>query len=99
MPTRAGADRIRKLTWRQNRELLLGPQVHCVDGQDGYPSAFASEQQRARAWQTHRERLLALLPVPFGAVLYEDAAGSRSVQRAAAATAHFVGDTSPEVFG
>src|SRR3954464_8886012 len=99
MPARAGAARIRKLTWRQDRELLLGPQVHCVDGQDGYPSAFASEQQRARAWQTHRERLLALLPVPFGAVLYEGAVGSPYVQRAAAAKPHFMGDTSREVLG
>ena len=67
MPARARAAGRRRLTWRQDRELSLVPQLRG----DTYTSAFTSEQHRYEAWVAHRERLMERLRAPFGWLLYE----------------------------
>ena len=99
MPARARAAGRRRLTWRQDLELSLVPQLRG----DTYRSAFDSEQHRYEAWLAHRERLLERLPAPFGWLLYEapdDAlAGLGKTTRAALQAAPtFTGDDGRAIF-
>jgi hypothetical protein len=109
MPPRARAADRRRLTHGQDLELGMVPQLRPrPDGQDGYRSAFTSEEHRYRAWLTHRERILGKLARPFGWALYEatDAeldthlAEHAETGRALQATPIFLGDPGArELFG
>jgi hypothetical protein len=99
VPARARAAGRRRLTWRQDLELSLVPQLRS----ETYASAFDSEEHRYEAWLVHRERLLERLRAPFGYLLYEapeDVLAQLGERTAAAlrAAPTFAGDDGRAIF-